>query len=230
MIVVPDIHGRDFWIDTVLQNPNEKIIFLGDYLDLYDADENSGFAITQLKFILMMKQHYPENVVLLLGNHDVAYIYSDNMLCSRHDFKNHEEIYKLFTDNLTLFDIAHVANDKTGKTLVFSHAGIHPKWIENHPEFFPSGTSIPEAAALCNQLLKDNRESELIGFLSDISTFRGGDSEAGSLVWCDINEFANTKLPDDVYQIFGHDNIGSNPIHTKYFSCLDCAKAFKIVE
>ena len=42
MIIIPDIHGRTFWKSAVEQKEkDEKIIFLGDYLDHYDYEKNS---------------------------------------------------------------------------------------------------------------------------------------------------------------------------------------------
>ena len=34
-IVIPDVHGRDFWRSAVRGREEEKIIFLGDYVDPY---------------------------------------------------------------------------------------------------------------------------------------------------------------------------------------------------
>ena len=34
-IVIPDVHGRDFWRSAVRGREKEKIIFLGDYVHPY---------------------------------------------------------------------------------------------------------------------------------------------------------------------------------------------------
>lgn len=33
ILVIPDVHGRDFWKRAVETTPCEKIIFLGDYIE-----------------------------------------------------------------------------------------------------------------------------------------------------------------------------------------------------
>ena len=40
-IIIPDVHGRDFWRETVKTyiNTNVVFIFLGDYLDPYPHEE-----------------------------------------------------------------------------------------------------------------------------------------------------------------------------------------------
>lgn len=36
MVIIPDVHGRDFWMKPVQENlGKEHILFLGDYLDPY---------------------------------------------------------------------------------------------------------------------------------------------------------------------------------------------------
>jgi predicted phosphodiesterase len=43
LIIIPDVHGRKFWIETVEKyrnNPEYHIVFLGDYLDPYVSYDN----------------------------------------------------------------------------------------------------------------------------------------------------------------------------------------------
>ena len=38
ILLIPDVHGRYFWkgpVKETLENTNAKIVFLGDYLDVY---------------------------------------------------------------------------------------------------------------------------------------------------------------------------------------------------
>lgn len=35
LIIIPDVHGRDFWQKAVGDNPDGEFVFLGDYLDPY---------------------------------------------------------------------------------------------------------------------------------------------------------------------------------------------------
>ena len=75
MIIIPDIHGRSFWKDAVKGHENEKIIFLGDYTDPY-SHEGIEFweGLQSLREVIEFKKQHLDNVVLLLGNHDLSYI------------------------------------------------------------------------------------------------------------------------------------------------------------
>ena len=68
-IVIPDVHGRKFWRDVVKGNEDERIIFLGDYLDPYSEEGiTPEDAYNELLDIIAFKKEHPDNVTLLLGN------------------------------------------------------------------------------------------------------------------------------------------------------------------
>ena len=74
-IIIPDVHGRPFWMDAVKDVSNTPVIFLGDYLDPYGyegirADE----VFPRFERIIELKRAYPDAVTLLLGNHDLHYV------------------------------------------------------------------------------------------------------------------------------------------------------------
>ena len=86
MIIVPDIHGRQFWRHIAQEYAGkEHIVFLGDYLDPYrDEGFTSDDAFTGLQDIMQLKKEYPDNITLLLGNHDLHYLHEE-MAGSRYD-------------------------------------------------------------------------------------------------------------------------------------------------
>lgn len=131
MIIIPDIHGRSFWKVAVEGHENEKIIFLGDYTDPYFHEGiDSWEGLQSLREVIEFKKQHLDNVVLLLGNHDLSYI-SNYLPKCRHDDENHDEIKTLIKDNLCLFDIVHeewVGN----RRVVFSHAGILSDWLKKN--------------------------------------------------------------------------------------------------
>lgn len=108
LIIIGDVHGRSFWRDAVQRNPEGKFIFLGDYLDPYP---NEGItneeAVQGLEDILALKRERPKQVTLLWGNHDLHYLYPDELLGSRYDAPNAERNAHLFWDNQTLFQMAY---------------------------------------------------------------------------------------------------------------------------
>ena len=130
-IIIPDVHGRQFWRDAVLGNEGEKIIFLGDYVDPYGWEGiTPEEAYKELRDIIAFKKEHPDNVVLLLGNHDLGYIDSSICICRR-DASRADRIRRELEDNLELFNIVHIEDIEDSKVL-FSHAGIAENWIKHH--------------------------------------------------------------------------------------------------
>ena len=95
IVTISDLHGKDVWQQI---NPKiyDKLIFLGDYVDapyrkITDVAQIDGMnnkvlvheehgrtnaeILYNLTKIIELKDEYPSKVVLLLGNHDVPYIY-----------------------------------------------------------------------------------------------------------------------------------------------------------
>ena len=118
-LIIPDVHGRDFWIEPlkyVLKNTDAKIIFLGDYLDVYleEFQEKYEFdindyskktyekfnkvyddAIENFKSIIDFKKENPDRIILLLGNHDCGYSIGDYICDCRKDKVNARQIRAL---------------------------------------------------------------------------------------------------------------------------------------
>lgn len=74
VLVLPDIHGRDFWIQPCSEIENfDKVIFLGDYLDPYNFEDISvPMAIDNFRAIMEFANDNKDKTVLLLGNHKVS--------------------------------------------------------------------------------------------------------------------------------------------------------------
>ncbi len=200
LLIIPDVHGRDFWKEPCEHYDKfDKVIFLGDYLDHYPGESTIGHDIQTLEDILEFGTHC-DKAVLLIGNHDCPYIWPDtygkalgNYWC-RHDNLNHDEIHKLFVDNLSLFTLAWDCPYKDSKLLI-THAGVSQGFKE---------ICGLDAEQINNFFLKEktNDIPNIIG-LSACSYYRGGPSMWGSPVWADIREHFKEPVTD-IYQIFGH--------------------------
>lgn len=218
ILIVPDVHGRDFWRDPCLKHYDEfdKIIFLGDYLDHYPGESTDGYDIQTLEDILEFKTHC-DKVVLLIGNHDCPYIWPDtygralgNYWC-RHDNVHHELIHKLFMDNLNLFTLAWDYPYKDTK-LLLTHAGVN--------QGFKNICGL-DAEQINTFFLKEktNDIPNIVG-LASCSYYRGGPDMWGSPVWADVREFADEVT--EVYQLFGHTYY--DLVEGEYFKMLDTGK------
>ena len=123
IIVLGDVHGSTFWKTAVDENPACRYIFLGDYLDPYEYIP-AWLLIRNLKKIIQLKKERPDDVILLLGNHDLHYFCSDMDPSSRFDFMIAEEVSMLFRENIHLFMYAFQVDN-----WIFTHVGISEKWF-----------------------------------------------------------------------------------------------------
>lgn len=220
LIIIPDVHGRDFWRKAVRDYPDGEFLFLGDYLDPYDfEDVAEDDEFRGLEDIIRFKEENPDRVTLLWGNHDLHYMYPE-MMGSRYDFDNAERNARLFWDHQTLFKMAY-ETEAAGKRFLFSHAGVGMGWIRQN---FPALRTEEVNATLLNDLVG---YPAFMSALGDVSAQRGGDKEYGSMVWADVREmgYEENQLPG-VVQVFGH-TLLANPFNFEdRIYCLDCRRAF----
>jgi hypothetical protein len=73
LVIIGDIHGdltslcrilQGIHFETFLGNPNNKLIFLGDYVD------RGVNSIGVLYVVAILKKKYPDSVILMRGNHE----------------------------------------------------------------------------------------------------------------------------------------------------------------
>ena len=70
--IVGDIHGQFFDLCAMIrkvdqvsdENPNNKLLFMGDYVD------RGPYGPEVVLFLLTLKVRYPTQVILLRGNHE----------------------------------------------------------------------------------------------------------------------------------------------------------------
>lgn len=224
ILILPDIHGRQFWKKPCLEYKDEyqQIIFLGDYLDPYAYEGiTKACAFDNFVEIINFAKENKEKVILLLGNHDLPYINTYFLQMAnggRHDYKNEKKISRVFFSNIETFKLAF-EKKINGTTYLFSHAGVLKSWYDHHKEIIGDLT--------VENLNKLSSTQDGIKTLCDISYLRMGEHEYGSMVWADVREHTmfNQSL-EGTYQIFGHTQQMADPIIEKDFACLDCRKAF----
>ena len=222
LIVIPDIHGLDFWRCTVSALPNALLIFLGDYLDPYnDEDISPDDAYYNLIDIVDLKKKFPNNVILIWGNHDLHYMYRD-LMGSRYDVANSGKYFQFFWQNQDCFQIAYeiIIN---GKIYLFSHAGVGHKWAEKINRKY---STTPPTASELNDLFQSRPFIEVLGAKTSI---RGGWSDYGSIIWADSHEhLVEENQYKDIVQVFGHTRCKEPLIIDNSIYCLDCGRCFSI--
>jgi hypothetical protein len=199
IIVFGDIHGSTYWKKVVSENPGCRYIFLGDYLDPYE-DIAPNRLIANLKEIIQLKKDRQDDVILLLGNHDLHYLLLDFGPFCRFDDSIAESAHTLFIENRQLFVYAFQEDKR-----IFTHAGISEKWF--YDDF---GGNINKN--LAEQL--NNPYSDQLSALYRCGELRGGERNAvGGIFWADIGELY-FELLQDYTQIVGHNRVGSIREHT----------------
>jgi hypothetical protein len=190
-IVFGDIHGLDFWKKDVEQNPDADFIFLGDYLSPYSKIPNR-ILVDNLREIIKLKKSRPENVVLLLGNHDMNAITDEIADAGRYNHEICHIVSKLFEDNKDLFQYAY----QKGRT-VFTHGGITEAWFRDD---FRGNPNKNIAEQLNNPTPKQRKT------LYQCGRGRGGLYKNSRIFWADICELEEDPL-ENYWQIVGHSQV-----------------------
>ena len=230
--VVPDVHGKSFWKEAKekIDSVNE-VVFLGDYLDSYSFKilANRELELDNFREILNFKREYPDKVILLLGNHDIGYLF--NLGCSRQVYGEMFDIYqKTFEENIELFQMTEFIQLNNEKIL-FSHAGILRKWAERVKPRLDIGDIPLESAILdgiFNNYLLEYNDPDKRYFLRQalwlVGPARGGSSyDSGSIVWADSTEWKGEEnfFGSEIKQVFGHNRLSAAEILTPGVECVD---------
>lgn len=214
VILIPDIHGRTFWKDALdYINSETPVVFLGDYTDPYLRENISNEeALENFKEILEATKNR-KNITLLLGNHDIAYMFPDDTrIRNRTDFDNFPMIWSLFQANSQRF---RLATEFEG--YIISHAGIRKEWLDY------AGINIKDIINIPAPRLMER----VVDHLEILSHYRDEDwgGDFGSIVWADIQEFRKETMAGD--QIVGHTQT-TKPIRIGNVVDLDCKRCFFI--
>ena len=216
ILVVPDVHGRDFW--KAVLDSELPIVFLGDYIDPYGWEGISTHqALDNFKEIIVFAKQNPDRVTLLLGNHDLHYMGLSDDRC-RFDRRNSEEIRNLFSDNKELFQFSFKWDN-----VLFTHAGVVNGWLKQN--------QLPDDVDKVHEFL--NRDWEIsktyhYDTRGDIGFSRGGWCPNGSPCWADVSEHLEDNTFSNSIQIFGHTQLENacTMVHFNNWYCCDSRCVF----
>src|SRR3989344_5305793 len=121
IITIGDLHGKDCWKEAIKKKA-DTYIFVGDYVDSFTLSDKTIY--NNLAEIMEFKTANRKNVVLLLGNHDVHYMYYPQYRCTGFRSSMQHDLTELFRNNQKLFSVAF-QSDK----FLFTHAGVSKKWL-----------------------------------------------------------------------------------------------------
>lgn len=183
-----DIHGLSIWEDIIQKENPDKIVFLGDYFDPYDASKNLTMY-DNFDAILALKEAMGDLCVLLIGNHDFHYITNLDQ-SSRWSYMTHKRVSKLLRELYKRGDLvfAH-QQDK----YLFTHSGVNEFWLTRRAKLNPEDFT----AEQINQLPLD-----LFGF-DAISNDVYGDDPFQSPIWVRPKTLLRNPIQGFI-QVVGH--------------------------
>ncbi len=210
ILAIGDVHGREV-LSRIKPDRYDKIIFLGDYVDSHDDDQFPDARILDnLKAIIAFKKFHPDKVVLLLGNHDVHYIFHGEVEeCSGFRRSMLADLQNLFMENSALFQMAY----QRGETL-FTHAGVSNAWYREYnaaiqSEFLkismekPSLQRLVTLADKFNLLLSTVAGRKILFQVSGLRIWPQNLLQSGGIIWADQEE-TDYDYMKGYHQVVGH--------------------------
>ena len=194
VLTIGDIHGRDDWKEKI-SDDYDLIVFLGDYVDSFD--KSNVEILHNLKEIIKLKEE-DERVVLLLGNHDLQYLFSyRDYGCSGYRPEATFDLGEIFKNNHDKFKAAYQIDN-----YLWTHAGVSYNWYESEllPVLIESGLDKEEyiLADQLNILFEQKKD-----VLTMVGQSRGGWNKFGGIFWADKSETWFSPL-QGYHQIVGH--------------------------
>jgi 3',5'-cyclic AMP phosphodiesterase CpdA len=202
-LIISDLHGKECWKDVNI-NRYDKVIFVGDYVDHWTLPDR--FIYQNLKDIIALKTKNPDEIELLLGNHDVQYLHFPHFLCSGFRPAMQRSLTFLFNENRKLFEVAWQKNNN-----LISHAGITNKWYSDLLALQLVQKIRDEEDTIADLVNKVEQTAQR-WILHRAGSSRGGEGPGG-ITWADRTELIADML-DGYHQIVGH-TIVPNVEHVK---------------
>lgn len=194
---IGDIHGKSVWKQFVKDPTIDHWVFVGDYTDeehLYPITDEE--MVENLQDIIDFKRNNIEKVTLLIGNHDLMYMFLNDPTKRVTRFRPTIalELFDLFTFNRNLFQNAWQHGG-----VIATHAGVQHNWFVNE---FKGDLG---AADIANQL-NSPTTGEKKEHINDVGRVRGGDKFVGGIYWCDRIELVKPLI--GYIQVVGHNRVG----------------------
>jgi predicted MPP superfamily phosphohydrolase len=188
-ISIGDVHGYDDW-KRIRPDNYDIIVFLGDYVDSFFVEDKE--MLNNLDEIITFKKNNPEKVKLLLGNHEISYLFAKYRATGYRKLIS-EDIRTRFEQNAELFQVAFQYQN-----FLWAHAGIQSEFYSLHIK--PQVKEKDECLAFTLQRLYQEKYSPIF----EIGAERGGVTNAiGGPFWLDANRIIENPLRG-YHQIVGH--------------------------
>jgi hypothetical protein len=220
LLAIGDIHGKQIWQQAVDKIVADKIIFIGDYVIKNQWLETRTFE-SNLEDIIRFKRANFERVKLLIGNHDVPFLYG------RAIFRKitSPRLCRLYQNNADCFEAAYQFN-----AFLFTHAGLTTGWYQKHRSLIANsiGTTLAEK-------LNAIHHSPNYGILHERGRSRNGLYRFGGITYADKSETEKDGLPGYT-QVVGHTKVPHPTLHHStggsiiYIDCLNSQNSFLLIK
>jgi len=222
-----DLHGITYWklIDI---NKYDYIVFVGDYCDSFIYKDSD--ILENLFDLIELKKKYHNKIILLLGNHDIQYMFpSEGFECSGYRPSMAATLKQVFFDNKKLFQMAFQINN-----YIWTHAGISNVWYnynKNEIDLFSKKFDCENYADIFNKMMLSKHNN----ILHQVGVKRGGYYPSGGITWADRSETYINPLKG-YHQIVGHTPIsmitkfGNENSSITYIDCLNKFEHLKNLE
>ncbi len=223
-----DIHQDIDWVGRILKAEQGRFTHLllgGDYFDRSGVSRNVLGIRETCDFLCDLRAQFEDQLTLLLGNHDVAYLDVKPIMdgtqersvmrypCSGFTAEKANVVARFL--DWDFWQHSHLFRMVNG--FLVSHAGIAGRYWDQELEPLAAVRKLDRE---CRSALKEIHES--YSPIMGCGRPRGGEEEIGGLVWQDFNfEFAD-ELP--LPQIFGHTPSATGARQKGSSWCLDGAQ------
>ncbi len=185
-----DLHGVDRWKEA-MDLGVDHFLFVGDYVDSHVLEDKN--ILKNLVEVIEFKISQPDHVTLLLGNHDVHYLYYPHYRCSGFRESMLDSLHSIFSQNEALFKVAAGVDN-----YLFTHAGITSYWANQYLDI-----SLDNPVEIVNSINRKLSDQKSRDELVTVGSRRGGFEPFGGPIWCDYNELIQDPLLG-YNQIVGH--------------------------
>ena len=128
IVFIGDIHGHDSWKPIVSKHKDaDHFVFVGDYFDAWSV--TPAVQIQNFKEIIEFKESNPEQVTLLIGNHDFHYMPWCDGKYGGYSAWFAAEIWELLRTNMHNLQAAWQYNN-----VLVTHAGVSSTWYYENIE------------------------------------------------------------------------------------------------
>jgi predicted phosphodiesterase len=192
--VMGDLHGKKIW--KVLKeriDEYDKIILMGDYVDSVFRTDSQ--ILNNLQQILLFKESNPNKIILIKGNHENQYHFSENLKFRSSGFRitMSSQLKNIFIVHDRSFHYAYQIKDT-----LFIHGGLLTGFYNELNKKYPHLDN-ENYGEYINRIAK----RDINAFINK-SEFRGGKDDFNSPFWTDWEELSSQKKFLPINQITGH--------------------------